>query len=104
MTARPRRTVSVDLGPLAEQAEARVRSGAYASVDEVVREGLRALEREEEMLDRVLPPIPEGDPEWDAYVRAKVQESLDDPRPPIPAEEVRRRLRERHEAYLKRGA
>lgn len=81
-----------------------MKSAAYPSVDEVVREGLRALEREEEMLDRILPPIPEGDPEWDAHVRRKVQEALDDPRPPIPADEVRRRLRERHEARLRRGA
>jgi hypothetical protein len=54
--------------------------------------------------DRILPPIDEDDPEWQAYVRRKVRESLDDPRPPIPAEEVRRRILERHEAYLKRGA
>jgi hypothetical protein len=54
-------------------------------------------------LDALLPPIPEGDPEWDAYVKRKVRESLDDPRPSIPAEEVRRRLRERHEARLRRG-
>lgn len=29
-----------------------------------------------------------NDPEFEAYVRAKVQESLDDPRPPVPSEEV----------------
>lgn|GEM_PF-1187425 len=52
--------------------------------------------------DRILPPIDESDPEWQAYVREKVQESLDDPRPSIPAEEVRRRILERHEARLKR--
>jgi hypothetical protein len=54
-------------------------------------------------LDRLLPRIDEDDPEWQAYVRRKVRESLDDPRPSIPAEEVRRRLLERHKAYLKRG-
>jgi hypothetical protein len=54
-------------------------------------------------LDALLPPVPEGDPEWDAYVRRKVRESLDDPRPSIPAAEVRRHLRERHEARLRRG-
>jgi hypothetical protein len=48
--------------------------------------------------DRILPPIDEDDPEWQAYVRRKVRESLDDPRPSIPAEEVRRHLRELHEA------
>ncbi|HLL30467.1 MAG TPA: hypothetical protein VK403_05680 [Allosphingosinicella sp.] len=53
--------------------------------------------------DRILPPIDEDDPEWQAYARRKVRESLDDPRPSIPAEEVRRYLRELHEAHLKRG-
>jgi len=59
---------------------------------------------EEGGLDRILPPIDESDPEWQAYVREKVREAFDDPRPSIPAEEVARRLRERHEARLKRGA
>ena len=53
--------------------------------------------------DRIFPPIDEDDPEWQAYVRRKVRESLDDPRPSIPAEEVRRYLRELHEARMKRG-
>jgi len=38
--------------------------------------------------DRILPPIDEDDPEWQAYVREKIRESLDDPRPDIPAEEA----------------
>jgi hypothetical protein len=59
---------------------------------------------DEAALDPILPPIDENDPEWQAYVRRKVRESLDDPGPPIPAEEVHRRILERHEAYLKRGA
>lgn len=104
MPARANKPVSVTLGPLAAKAEARVRDGDYASMSELVQEGLRALEREEALLDRILPPIPENDPEWDAFVKAKVRESLDDPRPPIPAAEVRRRLRERHEERLRRGA
>jgi antitoxin ParD1/3/4 len=105
MPAPARKTVSVDLGPLADKAEARVRSGAYPSVDEVVREGLRALDREEAMLDRILPPIPEGDPAWDAYVRDKVRESLEDPRPPIPADEAFARLDLRIAEYkAKRGS
>lgn len=53
--------------------------------------------------DRILPPIDEDDPEWQAYERRMIREALDDPRPPIPADEVRRRIVERHEAYLKRG-
>jgi hypothetical protein len=54
--------------------------------------------------DRILPPIDESDPEWQAYVQRKVRESLDDPRPSTPAEEVHRHILERHEAYLKRSA
>jgi hypothetical protein len=38
--------------------------------------------------DEILPPIDEDDPEWQASVRRKVEESLDDPRPSIPAEEA----------------
>ena len=52
--------------------EDRVRMGRFASASEVVREGLRALERQEAHLD-----------EW---MRQKVQESLNDPRPDIPAD------------------
>ena len=104
MAARANRPVSVTLGPLAERAEARVRSGDYASLSEVVRAGLRALEREEALLDRVLPPIDENDPAWQAYVREKVQAALDDPRPSIPHEEVKHRIRERHAARIARDA
>lgn len=53
--------------------------------------------------DRILPPIDENDPEWQAYVKRKVQESLDDPRPSISGDEVLARIRQRHEARLKRG-
>ena len=38
--------------------------------------------------DRILPPIDENDPEWQAYVREKIRESLDDPRPDLPADEA----------------
>jgi hypothetical protein len=52
-------------------------------------------EREEALLDRLLPAIDENDPAWQAYFREKVQAALDDPRPSIPHEEVKRRIRER---------
>lgn len=58
---------------------------------------------DEAELDRILPPIDESDPEWQAYVREKVREALDDPRPSIPGEEVRRRLHQRHEVRLNGG-
>lgn len=53
--------------------------------------------------DDILPPIDENDPEWQAYVRRKVRESLDDPRPDLTAEEVRASLRAHHEERLRRG-
>lgn len=102
MAARANKPVSVTLGPLAERAEARLRSGDYASLSEVVRAGLRALDREDELLRRLLPPIDENDPAWRAYEKQAIAEALADPRPPVPAADVERRLREKHRAWLKR--
>jgi DNA-damage-inducible protein J len=42
------------------------------------------------------------DPEYDAWFRAKVQEALDDPRPPIPGEEVEREFAARRAALKAR--
>jgi antitoxin ParD1/3/4 len=46
---------------------------------------------------------PEAEP-LDSEFRRLIRESLDDPRPDIPAEEVFASLRARHEARLKRGS
>ena len=73
--------ITVTLGPLRAAVEARVESGAYATASEVMRAALRALEREETVLDEIL--------------REKVRASLADPRPSIPAEAVFARLRSR---------
>ncbi len=78
MPARLNKPVSVTLGPLVERAEARVRSGNYASLSEVVRAGLRALEREEAMMD--------------ALLKAKVEEALADQRPDLTADEAFARM------------
>ncbi|MGU3326453.1 type II toxin-antitoxin system ParD family antitoxin [Methylobacterium mesophilicum] len=90
---RASKPVTVTLGELQEDVDARVTSGRYASVSEVLRAGLRALDREEAALDAVL--------------RQKVQEALDDPRPAIPADEVFAELRAHHAKRMKaakRGA
>ncbi|MCJ2137757.1 type II toxin-antitoxin system ParD family antitoxin [Methylobacterium sp. J-026] len=90
---RASKPVTVTLGELQEGVDARVRSGRYASVSEVLRAGLRALDREEAALDIVL--------------RQKLQEALDDPRPAIPADEVFAELRAHHAGRMKaakRGA
>ncbi len=67
--------------------EERIRLGRFASASEVVRAGLRALEREEAHLD-----------EW---MRQKVEEALNDPEPDILAEEVFAELRARNAALAK---
>jgi len=90
---RTTRPISVTLGNLEQSVTRRVNSGAYASASEVVRAGLRALEREEAVLDEIM--------------KAKIQEALDDPRPDVPADEVFARLRARHASKVKalpRGA
>lgn len=65
----------------------KVESGAFASADEVVEEALRLLD--EEVIET---------PEFTAYLREKIRESLNEPGPDIPMEEVfdrlERRLRE----------
>ncbi len=61
------RPVTVTLGGLTERAAARVRSGQYASMSEVLRDGLRALDRQDVMLDQVL--------------RARLEEVIADPKP-----------------------
>lgn len=80
-------TVSVDLGDMRERVEALVASGAYTSVGDVLRAGLHALNREEAARN--------------ATLRERVQEALDDHRPPIPASQVFAELRAHHQVRLK---
>jgi len=73
------KAVSVTLGEMAERAEQHLASGRFSSMSEVVRAGLRALDREEAALD--------------ALMRARVQEALEDPRPSVPLTEAFARVR-----------
>ena len=75
-------TLVVDLGPLRQRVEDLVQSGSYASVDEVIRAGLLALEREEAATNDRLTKLAE--------------ESLADPRPSVLAAQVFRELRAKY--------
>ena len=87
---RTTKPITVTLGELQKRVDARVASGAYATPSEVLRAGLRALDREEAAIESVL--------------RQKVQEALDDPRAPIPADHVFAELRARHADRVKAKA
>jgi len=74
--------VVVDLGPMRQVVEDRVKAGSYASADEVIRAALLALEREEA-----------GTNEW---LTKLAKESLADPRPSVPAAQVFKELRAKY--------
>ena len=72
------KAVTVTLGGMSERADEHLASGRFSSMSELVRAGLRALDREEAALD--------------ALVRAKVAEALADDRPSIALGEARRQI------------
>jgi antitoxin ParD1/3/4 len=74
MAAAAEKPVTVTLGRMGGLARRLVDEGRYASISEVMRAGLRALEREEAALDEL--------------IKAKVMEALADPRPPIPMDDA----------------
>lgn len=82
MKPRANRPISVTLGPLAEAAERRVLEGRYASISEVVRDGLRALDREERMFDEIL--------------KRKVEAALADSRPKVAPQKLREEMKQWH--------
>ncbi len=83
---RSSRPITVTLGDLQDLVARRVKSGAYASASEVVRAGLRALDREDAAVT--------------GWLRRAVDEALADPRPDVPAREVFVRLRAHHAAQV----
>jgi DNA-damage-inducible protein J len=48
-------------------------------------------------------PFAAADAEYDAWFRAKVQEALDDPRPPVPGEVVEEYFAKKREEWRKKG-
>ncbi|MBB3393729.1 MULTISPECIES: type II toxin-antitoxin system ParD family antitoxin [unclassified Rhizobium] len=79
---RTSKPITVSLGKQQKVLDTLLASGDYDTASEALRAGLRALEREREMIDEVM--------------RAKIQEAIDDPRPSIPANDVFRDLRVLH--------
>jgi antitoxin ParD1/3/4 len=84
---RTSKPITVTLGKQQASVDSRLASGAYESASEVVRAALRALDREEEMLNKAL--------------RSKIQEALDDPRSDVSAESVAQRLKQLYSEYPK---
>lgn len=74
------KAVTVTLGDMTAHAERHLASGRFTSMSEVVRAGLRALDREEAALD--------------ALLAARVAEALADPRPPVPLADAFAQVRE----------
>lgn len=73
------KAITVTLGEMTTHAEHHLASGRYSSMSEVMRAGLRALDREEAVLD--------------GLVRARVEEALADSRPSIPLKEAFAQIR-----------
>lgn len=83
------RPLTVTLGVQQSSVDARLANGEYGSASEVLRAALRALDREDAMLDAVM--------------RAKVAEALADPRPAVPADAVFARLAAKRNAATSLG-
>jgi antitoxin ParD1/3/4 len=84
---RTSRPLTVTLGKQQASVDVRLESGAYASASEVVRAGLRALDREEQALNDLM--------------KAKIKAALDSEAPDIPAADVFKRVRARNAARSK---
>ena len=86
--------ISITVTPAMKRTlEERVASGQFASASELMREAFRTWQRQQDEHDARL-----------AFIRARIQQSIDDPRPSIPAEDVFDRLRKMHEQNLKAHA
>jgi antitoxin ParD1/3/4 len=84
---RSSKPISVTLGRQHASLERRLKSGQYDNASEVLRHALRALDREEAVLDEVL--------------RQKAKASMADRGSSIPAGEVFKRLRAHHDRRVK---
>ena len=78
MAVRSAKPVTVTLGPLTDVAQSMVASGRYASLSEVMRAGVRALDREEQALN--------------AWIERRLEQEARDPSPLISSEEFGSRM------------
>jgi antitoxin ParD1/3/4 len=86
---RKSKPITVTLGRQQDSVDRRLASGRYESASEVIRAAMRALDREEAVIDEVM--------------RQKIRASLADPRADVSAEDVFRRLKAHHRDRLKTG-
>jgi antitoxin ParD1/3/4 len=88
---RPAEKLSITLpADMARMVRDKVEGGSYASNSEVIREALRIWQERETMKAQRLDEI-----------RAKISESVNDPRPSLPATEVSRRLKKLHQKTVR---
>jgi antitoxin ParD1/3/4 len=87
----PAEKLSITLpADMARMVRDKVEGGFYASNSEVIREALRIWQEREAMKVHRL-----------NEVRAKIAESVNDPRPSLPATEVSRRVKKLHQKAVK---
>jgi antitoxin ParD1/3/4 len=84
---RTSKPITVTLGKQQASVDRRLASGDYDSASEIIRAGLRALDREDALIDQAM--------------REKIRASLADPRADVAAEDVFGRLRVHHRQQLK---
>ena len=83
--------ISITVTPAMKRVlEDRVASGQFASASELMREAFRTWQRQQDEYEERV-----------SSLRARVQKSMDDPRPSVPADDVFARLKAMHEQNLK---
>ncbi len=83
--------ISITVTPAMKRVlEERVASGQFASASELMREAFRTWQRQQDEHEERL-----------ASIRARIDRSMNDPKPSIPAEEVFDRLKRMHARNLK---
>ena len=83
--------ISITVTPAMKRVlEDRVASGQFASASELMREAFRTWQRQQDEYEERV-----------SSLRARVQKSMDDPRPSVPAGDVFARLKAMHEQNLK---